>query len=141
MQKRYTPEIANTETYVIRGDELYLVGIRFHVQGGSREVRPVPAILFASESGSEWAGRFSGETNGSYTASGLGRRRYRLGGKDVRVTGIRSSVSYRGAVNGRQLTTTWVSPKRRLIVSETVTMRERLGVNEVRLQLQRQLAR
>jgi hypothetical protein len=141
MQKRYTDDIANTETYVIRDDDLYLVGLLVQASGQSREVRPVPAVLFAGDAGSRWSGQFSGRTSGSYSATGLGRRTYTLHGKGLRVTGLRSSVSYRGAVTGRQVTTIWISPDEGLIVSENVTMRERLGVNDFRLGLRRQLVR
>jgi len=139
MQRRYTPQLANTETYVIRGNELFLVGLRIEALGRSREVRPVPAVLFASNSGSKWSGQFAGTTSGSYSVTGLGRRIYRLGDKRLRVTGLSSSVAYRGAVDGTQETTTWISLGRRVVVAERVVLRERLGVSEVRLRLRRRL--
>lgn len=139
MQKRYTSDLANTETYVIRGNELYLVGLRVQALGRSQEVRPIPAVLFASNSGSKWTGAFTGRTSGSYSVTGLGKRVYRIEGKRLKVTGLQSSVSYRGAVSGTQTTTTWISLARRVIVTEKLTMRERLGVNEVRLNLRRRL--
>lgn len=139
MQKRYSPRLANTETYVIRGDELFLVGLRIEALENAQEVRPVPAVLFASRSGSKWSGGFSGRTSGSYVVTGLGKRPFRLGSKRLKVTGLRSSVSYRGAVTGTQTTTAWISLARRVIVSERVVLRERLGVSEVRLRLRRRL--
>jgi hypothetical protein len=139
MQKRYTSRLANTETYVIRGSELYLVGLRVQALGRSQEVRPIPAVLFASNSGSKWSGAFTGKTMGSYSVTGLGKRFCRIEGKRLKVTGLESSVSYRGAVSGTQTTTTWISPARRVIVAEKMTMRERLGVSEVHLSLRRRL--
>ncbi len=139
MQKRYTPHLANTETYVIRGNELFLVGLRIQALERSREVRPVPAVLFATNSGSKWSGSFSGSTSGTYSFTGLGRRLFQLGGKQLKTTGVRSSVSYRGAVNGTQVTTAWVSLSRRMIVTEEVTMKERLGVSQVRMKMRRRL--
>jgi hypothetical protein len=139
MQKRYTSHLANTETYVIRGNELYLVGLRIQALGRSQEVRPIPAVLFASNYGSKWSGGFSGKTSGSYSVTGLGKRLYRVDGKQLQVTGLESSVSYRGAVSGTQTMTTWISFGRRVVVAEKVTMRERLGVSEVRLSLRRRL--
>jgi hypothetical protein len=139
MQKRYAPRLANTETYVIRGSELFLVGLRIEALGRSQEVRPEPAVLFASSSGSQWSGQFTGRTKGSYSVTGLGGRRYRVGSRELKVTGLESSVSYRGVVSGVQKTTIWFSPARRLIVSEELKMRERLGVSEVRLDLRRHL--
>jgi hypothetical protein len=139
MQKRYTPHLANTETYVLRGNELYLVGLRIQAQGSSRDVRPVPAVLFATNKGSQWSGQFVGATSGSYTVTGLGEREYRFGAKRVRATGLRSTVSYRGAVTGTQTTTAWISLGRRVVVVEEADMRQRLGVSEVRLKLRRRL--
>lgn len=139
MQKRYTPRLANTETYVIRGNELYLVGLRIEALGRSQEVRPVPAVLFGGNSGSKWSGQFSGTTSGSYVVTGLGERSYRLGTKKLKVIGLKSSVSYRGAVSGTQTMTAWVSLGRRVIVAEKVVSRQRLGVSEVMLSLRRRL--
>jgi hypothetical protein len=139
LQKRYTSDVANTETYLIRGGELFLVGLRVQALGRSQEVRPVPAVLFASSSGSSWSGRFTGATSGSYTVTGLGERVFRLAGRRLRVTGLRSSVSYRGAVSGTQTMTAWISPQRRLVVAERVSLRERLGVSDLRLRLRRWL--
>lgn len=139
MQKRYTERLANTETYVIRGNELFLVGLRVEALGHSEEVRPVPAVLFGSNTGSQWSGQFSGRTSGSYSVTGLGERRYRVDGRQLKVTGLKSSVSYRGAVSGSQAMTLWVSPATRLVTSERLAMKERLGVSEVRIRLHRRL--
>ena len=139
MQKRYTPQLANTETYVIRGNELFLVGLRIQALGRSQEVRPVPAVLFATNSGSRWSGSFGGSTSGTYSFTGLGTRHFHLGGKRLKATGVRSSVSYRGEVSGTQVTTAWVSPSRRVIVTEEVRLKERLGVSQVRMRMQRRL--
>ncbi len=139
LQKRYSPDLANTETYVIRGDELFLVGLRVDVLGQSQEVRPAPAVLFGNGTGTRWSGQFNGKTSGSYDVTALGERSYRLGGRRLRVTGLRSTVSYRGEVSGAQTMTAWVSLGRRLVVAEKVVLRERLGVSDLRLRLRRQL--
>lgn len=139
LQKRYAPDLANTETYVIRGSELFLVGLRIEARGSAQEVRPVPAVLFGSSSGSKWSGQFSGATSGSYDVTGLGERVYRLDGKRLKATGVRSSVSYRGAVSGAQAMTAWILPQKRLVLAERVVLRERLGVSNVRLHLRRRL--
>jgi hypothetical protein len=139
MQKRYTERLANTETYVIRGNELFLVGLRVEALGHSEEVRPVPAVLFGSNTGSQWSGQFSGRTSGSYSVTGLGERHYRVGDRQLKVTGVKSSVSYRGAVSGTQAMTLWISPATRLVTSEELAMKERLGVSEVRIHLRRRL--
>jgi hypothetical protein len=139
LQKRYAPDLANTETYVIRGDELFLVGLQVEALGQSQEVRPTPAVLFGNGTGTRWSGRFGGRTSGSYDVTALGERSYRLAGKRMRVTGLRSTVIYRGEVSGAQTITAWVSPQRRLVVAEKITLRERLGVSDLRLHLRRQL--
>jgi hypothetical protein len=139
LQKRYAPDLANTETYLIRGGELFLVGLRLEASGSSREVRPVPAVLFGSSSGSKWSGRFGGSTRGSYDVTSLGQRTLSLDGRRLKVTGVRSLVSYRGAVRGAQKMTAWISTRRRLVILERVAMREQLGVSEVRLRLDRRL--
>jgi hypothetical protein len=139
LQKRYAPDLANTETYVIRGNELFLVGLRLEALGQSREVRPTPAVLFGNGTGSRWSGRFGGATSGSYDVTALGERVYRLGGERLRVTGVRSTVSYRGKVSGAQTMTAWISPGRRLAVAERVALRERMGVSDLRLHLDRRL--
>jgi hypothetical protein len=139
LQKRYAPDLANTETYVIRGSELFLVGLRIQALGRSQEVRPAPAVLFGSNAGSEWSGQFSGATSGSYKVRGLGERVYRLGDRWLKATGVRSSVSYRGAVSGAQAMTAWILPQKRLVLTERVVLRERLGVSNVRLRLHRRL--
>jgi hypothetical protein len=139
LQKRYAPDLANTETYVIRGSELFLVGLRIEAQGSSQEVRPMPAVLFASNSGSKWSGQFSGATRGSYSVTGLGERVYRLGDRRLKAAGVRSSVSYRGGVSGAQAMTAWILPQKRLVLTERVVLRERIGVSNVRLHLHRRL--
>ena len=139
LQKRYAQDLANTETYVIRGSELFLVGLRIEARGSSQEVRPAPAVLFGSSSGSKWSGQFSGATSGSYSVTGLGERAYRLAGRRLRATGVRSSVTYRGAVSGAQAMTAWILPRQRLVLSERVVLRERLGVSDVRVRLRRRL--
>lgn len=139
LQKRYAPDLANTETYVIRGSELFLVGLRIQALGSSQEVRPTPAVLLGSNSGSKWSGQFSGATSGSYSVTGLGERVYRLGGRRLQATGVKSSVSYRGAVSGAQAMTAWILPQKRLVLTERVVLRERLGVSNVRLHLRRWL--
>jgi hypothetical protein len=139
LQKRYAPDLANTETYLIRGGELFLVGLRIQALGNSQEVRPVPAVLFGSNSGSKWSGQFSGATSGSYSVTGLGKRVYRLGGRRLQATGVKSSVSYQGAVSGAQAMTAWILPEKRLVLTERVVLQERLGVSNVRLHLRRRL--
>jgi len=139
LQKRYSPDLANTETYVIRGGELFLVGLRIEALGSSQEVRPAPPVLFGSNAGSKWSGQFSGASSGSYSVTALGERVYRVDGKRLKATGVRSSVSYRGAVSGAQAMTAWILPQKRLVLTEKVVLRERLGVSNVRLHLRRRL--
>jgi hypothetical protein len=139
MQKRYAPDLATTETYVIRGSELFLVSLRIQAPGSSRAVRPEPAVLFGSSSASKWSGQFGGATSGSYSVTATGDRAYFIDGKRLKATGVRSTVTYRGAVSGGRTMTAWISPQKRLILSERVVLRERLGVSDVLLRMHRRL--
>jgi hypothetical protein len=139
MQKRYAPDLATTETYVIRGSELFLVSLLIQAPGSSRAVRPAPAVLFGSSSASKWSGQFGGATSGAYSVTAIGNRPYFIDGKRLKARGVRSTVSYRGAVSGARTMTAWISPQKRLILSERVVLRERLGVSDVLLRMRRRL--
>ena len=132
-QRRYAPDIANTATYVIRGRDVYLVNLRIQALGESHEIRPDPPVLFLSDEGSSWSGQFGGQTSGSYEFLARGERSLRVSSQRLKVLGVSSVVSYRGAVNGTQRTTTWISPSRELVVSESLRSRQRFGVDSLRL--------
>jgi hypothetical protein len=129
VQKRFASDIANTSTYVIRGESIYLVSLLIQALGESQEIRPNPPVLSASNAGSSWSGQFGGATYGSYTFSVLGKRTYRVGARQLRAVGISSSVSYRGAVSGTQVATAWISLDHDVVVAEKVKSRQNFGVS------------
>jgi len=133
VQRRFASDIANTSTYVVRGENVYLVSLLIQVLGESQEVRPIPPVLFASNSGSSWSGQFGGSTYGSYAFSALGNRTYRVGAKRVRAVGVSSSVSYQGEVRGTQAATAWISLDDNVVVAERVKSRQDFGVSALQL--------
>lgn len=132
-QRRFSADVANTSTYVIRGREVYLVGLLIEALGETHAIRPDPPVLTVSDKGSSWSGRFAGSTYGTYAFTALGERTLRVGSKPLRVVGVSSQVSYRGTVAGTQQSTVWISPRREVVVSESFSSRQRLGVNALRL--------
>lgn len=133
VQKRFAPDIANTETYVARGENIYLVSLLIQALGESQQIKPNPSVLSASNSGSSWSGEFGGPTYGSYTFSVLSKRTYQVDGRRLRTVGISSSVSYRGAVSGTQATTTWISLDHHVVVAEKMKSRQSFGVSALQL--------
>ncbi len=132
-QRRFSAEVANTSTYVIRGNDVYLVGLRIQALGESHLIHPDPPVLTVSDKGSSWSGRFGGSTAGSYQFSGLGKRTFRVGSRPLRAVGISSVVSYSGAVAGTQRSTTWISLHHEVVVAEAFRSQQRLGVSSLRL--------
>jgi hypothetical protein len=133
IQKRFASDIANTATYVVRGKDVYLVGLVVQALGESQEIKPDPAVLSASDSGSSWSGQFGGPTYGSYNFSVGGKRSYRVGGKRLRAVKISSSVAYRGDFNGTQVSTTWLALDENVVVAEQARSRQGFGVSDLRL--------
>jgi hypothetical protein len=133
IQRRFAPDIANTETYVIRGGEIYVVGILIQALGETQYIRPEPAVLSATESASEWSGRFGGRTYGSYSFTVLSKGRFRVGTRRLRAVKISSSVSYRGAFRGTQDATTWISVDHGVVLGERARSSQGFGVSTLRL--------
>jgi hypothetical protein len=139
IQRRLGPEIANTDTYLIRGGEIYLVGLVIQALGETQRIHPDPAVLTATESGSEWSGQFGGRTAGSYRFSVGGNKRIRVGKKRVKAVQVTSSIAYRGAFDGMQTGTIWLSRGHQVVLSEKVRSRQGLGINTLRLRTSAQL--
>lgn len=133
IQRRFAPDIGNTETYVIRGSEIYLVSILIQALGETQYIRPEPAVLSATESASEWSGKFGGPTYGSYSFTVLGKERFRIGNRQLRAVRISSSVSYRGAFRGTQDATTWISVDHDVVLGERTRSSQDFGVSTLRL--------
>lgn len=133
VQTRVSPDLAITRTYVIHGEDIYLVSLVTEAFGESQEIRPSPPVLSATNSGSKWSGQFGGPTYGAYTFSGLGKRTFRVGHARIRAVGISSSVSYRGAFNGSQVATAWIALRKKLIVAERLRSRQEFGATTLKV--------
>lgn len=135
IQMRFSSDVATTSTYVIRGEDVYLMSLRTQALGESQEIVPNPPVLSASGSGSKWSGQFGGRTYGGYSFSALGKRTFRVGSMKVRTAGISSSVSYRGAFNGTQAVTAWIAlrPNPHIVVSEELESRQDFGVSTLKI--------
>jgi hypothetical protein len=139
IQRRTGSEIANTDTYLIRGGEIYLVGLVIQALGETQRIRPDPAVLTATQAGSEWSGRFGGRTAGTYRFSVGRSKKLRVGKKRVKAVQVTSSIAYRGAFDGMQTGTIWLSRAHQVVLSEKVRSRQGLGINTLRLRTSAQL--
>lgn len=133
VQTRISPDLAITRTYVIHGEDIYLVSLVTDAFGESQDIKPNPPVLSATNSGSKWSGQFGGQTYGAYTFSGLGKRTFRVGHTRIRAVGISSSVSYRGAFNGSQVATAWIALQKKLIVAERLRSRQKFGATTLKV--------
>jgi hypothetical protein len=139
MQNRYRSTLANTETYVVAGKNAYLVRLKIQALGQSREVQPDPPILSVSGAGSSWSGAFRGPASGGYSFAALGTRSDRVGNERLRVFGLSSSVAYRGNVTGTQQSVAWISSDSHMVVAESVTSNQDIGVDDVQVHLHSRL--
>lgn len=126
-QTRISADLAITRTYVIEGENIFLVSVLTEAFGESQEVKPNPPVLSATSSGSKWSGQFGGPTYGAYRFSGLGKRTFRVDGENIRAVGIASSVTYRGSFRGSQVATTWIALRKKLVVAERLRSRQEFG--------------
>jgi hypothetical protein len=139
IQRRLGPEIANTDTYVVRGGNIYLVGLVIQALGETQRIQPDPAVLSATNSASEWSGQFGGRTIGSYSFSVRGKERFRVGHRRLRAVRVTSVVTYRGAFTGSQSGTTWLSVGHHVVLGEKVRSHQGFGVSTLRLRTQTHL--
>jgi hypothetical protein len=133
VQARVSPELAITRTYVVQGEDIYLVSLVTNAFDETQEISPSPPVLSATNSGSRWSGQFGGPTYGAYTFSGLGKRTFRVGHDRVRAVGISSSVRYRGAFTGSQVATAWIALQKKLIVAEQLRSRQEFGATTLKV--------
>ena len=133
VQTRISGDLAITRTYVIEGENIYLVSVVTDAFGESQEVEPNPPVLSATNSASKWSGQFGGPTYGAYRFSALGNRTFRIGQAKIRAVGISSSVSYRGAFIGSQVAIAWIALEKRLVVAEQLRSRQEFGATTLKL--------
>ena len=136
---RLAPYTDAANVYVVRGQDVYVVGVGIATPHLVERVTPRPAILGASDTETRWSGAFRGPTSGTYAVEVLGRRRIRVGDRVVSAVGVRSTAIYRGQVTGEQVSRSWVTPGRSLVVAESARSALRIGGAEERLRYRSRL--
>jgi hypothetical protein len=132
-QRRYTPKIADTYTFVVRGGDVYIAGIDFYTAGRAFHVVPKPPIKGVDASNLNWQGSFSGPTNGQYAGSAIGRKTVDAVGGRQRALGVELRLSFGGQVQGTTRQDNFVSLDKGLLLSEDVTQDRTIGGQPVRL--------
>ena len=128
-----------SNVYVVRGDDLYVVGVGVGTPHLVQRVLPRPAILGLSGHETRWAGAFRGRTSGTYDVEVLGRRSFRVGDRTVTAVGVASRATYRGEVEGEQTSRAWMTTGRSLVVAESGRSVLRIGGAEERLEYRNRL--
>ena len=132
VQNRLTGEIADTATFALRGEELFLVAVELQSGGDLVTYVPNPAIRSLDPKELEWTGTFAGTTQGDYQASVVGRRTIKVGGRRVRTVGVELRSTFAGDLQGWQTATTWLSVDEKLpVIIDSETVRE-YGLDQYR---------
>lgn len=140
VQRRYTPQLADEATLVVRGGDVYLAKLTSYVAGRALEVNPDPPVKAIDGDDLEWSGTFEGPTRGSYAATNLGRRAVSAGGRRQRAIGIELRVSFTGEVDGTLHSQTWLSIDDFLPLVEETRQDRTLGGDRTRLDYTARLA-
>jgi hypothetical protein len=133
LQRRYTPTLGETATFVVRGSTLYMTELELQAGGQRTTIRPEPPVVALAPSELEWSGAFQGETRGRYSAQVVGRRTFRTGGSTERAVGVEFRLSAAGAVKGQERSVRWFAVERGLVLAERVEQSRRLGLDETKL--------
>jgi hypothetical protein len=132
-ERRLSTRTELADVYLLRGEDIYLVGLGVATPNLVETIAPRPAILALSGSQSSWTGAFRGNTAGTYKVELLGRRTFRVGGKSVKTVGLDSRATFTGETTGSQKRTTWIATDQALIVQETGRFELKLGGSVERL--------
>lgn len=132
-QRRYTPKIADTYTFVVRGGDVYISGIDFYAAGRVFHVVPKPPIKAVDASNLNWQGSFSGPTNGQYAGSAIGRKTVDAVGGRQHTLGVELRLSFGGQVQGTTRQDNYVSLDKGLLLTEDVLQDRTIGGQPVRL--------
>lgn len=133
VQRRFSPELADETTFVVRGGDVLVTALAFQSGGQVTQVQPRPAILSFDGGATEWSGSFAGATRGSYRASVGERREMRVGGDRVIAAPIESQVSFGGEVRGTDRSTRWGSERDNTLIEERVVQERTFGLDRLRL--------
>ena len=133
VQRRYTPKIADTYTFVVRGGDLYIAGLDFYVAGRTTHVVPNPPIKAVDASNLNWQGTFSGSTTGQYAGSSIGRKNVKFNGGTEHALGVELRLSFAGAVKGTTRQDNYLSLGKGILLSEDVTQDRTIAGSQVRI--------
>lgn len=139
-QRRYSDSLADTSTFAIRGDDVYLTRLLVQSGGQIADVLPRPPVQSIAGSGSVWSGQFRGPTSGSYRMELLGRKSMTLRGERVTAAGIQSEFVFNGDFTGRESSERWIATETNEIISERVHQERNFGVDVISLDYTARLA-
>ena len=124
--------VVQSAVFVVRGTRLYITEVQNVIGGQETVIRPDPPVLAHDPDRLAWDGAFAGTTSGD-RAELLGRRTFRVGGRELRAVGVHLRLAFRGDVEGTEISTRWIARGSRLVVREEVDQRQRFGVDELLL--------
>ena len=133
--------VVQSVVFVVRGTRLYITEVQNVIGGHETVVRPDPPLLALDPDRLAWDGAFAGTTSGRYRAELLGRRTFRVGGRELRAVGVHLRLAFRGDIEGTEISTRWIARGSRLVVREEVEQRQRFGVDEFLLDYRAALRR
>lgn len=133
VQRRYTPQLADNLTTVVRGGDVYLTRLQITAGGQVVEITPDPPIKTLDGDDLEWEGSFDGPTRGRYAGAVVGRRAVRVGDRAARAVGVELRIAFTGELRGSSRSTTWFSLDHNVVVDEKVTQKRALGIDRLRL--------
>jgi hypothetical protein len=120
VHRPYSPQLIDNATFVVRGSDVYIT--RFEVVGaggaGVGVVKPSPPIKSLDGDELEWSGSFSGDTNGKYTGSVLGRRTVKVGDRSERAVGVELRMAMNGDIKANFVTTSWIGLETNTVLTE-----------------------
>jgi hypothetical protein len=132
-EQRYSPSTHTSNVYIVRGGDIYIVGVGFNTSSYVQKVLPQPAILAVSATSTSWTGAFRGPTSGSYRVEILRRGSMKVGGKSVSAVELSSKATFTGELTGTQDRTTWLARDRSLVLEESGHSNLRFGGDEEKL--------
>lgn len=130
---RLAPNLEDTATFVVRGSDLYVAGLRLRQGGQLIDARPEPPSLGFDARELEWEGTYTGATSGRYALEVVGRRDVRVRGRSIETVGLDARVSYRGEIEGTERALRWFAPRGGLLVRAKISQERFVGLDRARL--------
>ena len=136
----YSPKEADTVTFAVSGEDVYITGIQSFVAGQTPGFKPEPPIKAIQGTGTEdWGGEFGGPTTGQYQGSFLARKPLEFEGKSERALGFELRFSFAGEVRGTSTQSTYVSPTKGYLFEQDVEQDRDFGGQSVVLKYKAKL--